>query len=58
MSTTFDHRRSDDGEHAGDIEMVGELFMPIDLLHRRCGEPMDLADAEAVLSAERLRPAG
>lgn len=55
MSTTFDHRRSDDGEHVGYIEMVGELFVPHDLLHRRRGEPMELEEAEAVLDAVGLR---
>lgn len=55
MSTTFDHRRSDDGEHVGYIEMVGDLFVPNDLLHRRRGEPMELDEAEAVLDAIGLR---
>lgn len=55
MCTTFDHLRSDDGEHVGYIEMVGDLFVPHDLLHRRRGEPMELEEAEAVLDAVGLR---
>ena len=55
MSTIFDHLRSDDGEHVGYIEMVGDLFVPHDLLHRRRGEPMELHEAEAVLDTIGLR---
>ncbi|SJN36313.1 hypothetical protein FM125_11020 [Micrococcus lylae] len=55
MSTIFDHLRSDDGEHVGYIEVVDDLFVPHDLLHRRRGEPMELDEAEAVLDAVGLR---
>ncbi len=55
MSAIFDHLRSDDGEHVGYIEMVGDLFVPHDLLHRRRGEPMELHEAEAVLDTIGLR---
>lgn len=47
MTTVLDHLRADDREHVGYIEMTDEgLFIPYDLLRRRCGEPMESTEAE------------
>lgn len=57
MSTRFDHLRAEDHEHVGYLEMTDdELFVPYDLLHRRCGEPSELEVAEAALDELGLRP--
>ncbi|MGY5765993.1 serine/threonine protein phosphatase [Brachybacterium sp. DNPG3] len=54
--TVFDHRRSDDGEHVGYLEMTDDdLFIPFDLLRVQRGEPMELHAAEAVLDEIGLR---
>ncbi|WAP53043.1 serine/threonine protein phosphatase [Arthrobacter sp. ATA002] len=47
---TFDHRRSDDGEHVGYIHMTDAgAFIPFDLLHRQRGEALELEEAESLL---------
>jgi hypothetical protein len=52
----FDHLRNDDGEHVGYIEITADgEFVPFDLLHRPCGGPMDLGEAEEVLDGIGLR---
>lgn len=59
MTTIFDHLRADDREHVGYIEMTDDgLFIPYDLLRRRCGEPMELAEAEELLDATGLHALG
>lgn len=56
MATSFDHLRADDREHVGYIEMTDDgRFVPYDLLRRRRGEPMELAEAEELLDATGLR---
>lgn len=49
MGPQFDHLRTDDGEHVGYIEIADDLFIPYDRLWNRRGEPMELAQAEALL---------
>ena len=52
----FDHLRREDGEHVGYIEMSADgRFIPYDRLWVRCGEAMELDEAEAVLDAIGLR---
>ncbi|MCV7584061.1 serine/threonine protein phosphatase, partial [Micrococcus luteus] len=59
MTTIFDHLRADDREHVGYIEMTDDgLFIPYDLLRRRCGEPMELAEAEELLDTVGLQALG
>ena len=59
MTTIFDHLRADDREHVGYIEMTDEgLFIPYDLLRRRCGEPMELTEAEELLDTVGLQALG
>ncbi|MCC3274970.1 serine/threonine protein phosphatase [Arthrobacter sp. zg-Y20] len=53
---TFDHRRSHDGEHVGYIHLADDGgFVPFDLLHRQCGEAMELDEAENLLDELGLR---
>ena len=59
MTTIFDHLRADDREHVGYIEMTDEgLFIPYDLLRRRCGEPMESTEAEELLDTVGLQALG
>ena len=59
MTTVLDHLRADDREHVGYIEMTDEgLFTPYDLLRRRCGEPMELTEAEELLDTVGLQALG
>lgn len=59
MTTVLDHLRADDREHVGYIEMTDEgLFIPYDLLRRRCGEPMESTEAEELLDTVGLQALG
>lgn len=56
MASRFEHRRPEDNEHVGYIELNDDgLFVPFNLLQQPTGEPMELDEAEELLNAAGLK---